>query len=77
VTPEQLQAIAAETVTTVELAAAACGMGRTLAYRLARETGELCPGVPVLRVGRTFKVPTRPLLAVLGYRDHECKGGFH
>ena len=66
-TPQELQELAQETVTTVERAGAALGQHRTLAYRLAREEGQLCEGVKVLRVGRMLKVPTRPLLTVLGY----------
>ena len=71
-TPQELHALQQATVTTVERAADAFGMGRTLAYRLAREQGQLCEGVPVLRVGRMMKVPTRPLLAVLGYGGDEA-----
>ena len=58
-----------EPVTTVEHAAAALDIGRTLAYELARTRGELCAGVPVLRVGRMLKVPTKPLLRALGYEE--------
>lgn len=66
-TPQALHALQAGTVTTVETACDALGIGRTLGYQLARERGELAEGVPVLRVGRMLKVPTRPLLAALGY----------
>lgn len=44
-------------------AARALGIGRTTAYQLAR-TGEL--GVPVLRLGVRYRVPTAALLQVLG-----------
>jgi hypothetical protein len=73
-TPQELHELQQDTVTTVELAGAALGQGRTLAYRLAREQGQLCEGVRVIRVGRMLKVPTRPLLAVLGYGEeaHVC-----
>ena len=58
-----------ETTTDVETACRALGIGRTLGFQLARERGELCAGVPVIRVGRLWKVPTRSLLNVLGYVD--------
>jgi hypothetical protein len=54
---------------TVEEAAEVLGIGRTLGYQLARERGELAEGVKVLRVGRMLKVPTRQLLAALGYGE--------
>ena len=44
-------------------AAAMLGIGRTLAYRLVR-TGQW--PTPVLRIGRLIKVPTGPLLDLLG-----------
>ena len=47
----------------VEEAAQALGIGRTLAYRLAA-AGEL--PVPVIRVGRKLRVPAAPLRALLG-----------
>ena len=39
------------------------GVGRTLAYRLA-SSGEF--PVTVIRLGRTYRVPTAPLLDLLG-----------
>ena len=44
-------------------AAAILGIGRTLAYQLVR-TGQW--PTPVLRIGRLIKVPTGPLLDLLG-----------
>lgn len=41
------------------------GIGRTTAYRLA-ERDEF--PAPVLRVGRCYRVPTAPLIALLGIR---------
>ncbi|WP_051451411.1 helix-turn-helix domain-containing protein [Actinospica robiniae] len=41
------------------------GIGRTTAYRLA-ERDEF--PTPVLRVGRCYRVPTAPLIALLGIR---------
>lgn len=38
------------------------GIGRTTAYRLA-EHGEF--PVPVLRIGRSYRVPSAPLIALL------------
>jgi excisionase family DNA binding protein len=50
---------------TVDLvtAARALGIGRTMAYQLAR-AGEL--PVPVLRLGARYRVPTAALLGALG-----------
>jgi len=39
------------------------GIGRTTAYQLARNDNF---PVPVLRIGASYKVPTAPLLALLG-----------
>ena len=64
--PGELEELRSETVCSVEKAAQLLGCKRTLAYRLAREQGELCDGVRVLRVGRLLKVPCRDLLRVLG-----------
>ncbi|MEV6504248.1 hypothetical protein AB0M53_43075 [Streptomyces prunicolor] len=44
-------------------AARALGIGRTRAFELVRQ-GEF--PVPVLRVGSTWRVPTAPLLSLLG-----------
>lgn len=67
-TPQELEGLRHKTVCTVEEAAAALGIGRTLAYALARTTGEIA-GVKVLSVGRKRLCPTRPLLLALGYTD--------
>jgi hypothetical protein len=47
-------------------AAHVLGLGRTTAYELAR--AGLWPS-PLLRIGRRFKVPTAPLLALLDLPD--------
>lgn len=47
----------------VEEAARRLGIGRTLAYRLA--AADQLP-VPVLRIGRSLRIPAAPLLALLG-----------
>ena len=47
-------------------AAGILGIGRTLAYELVRR-GEW--PTPVLRMGRLIKVPTRPLLVLVGIDD--------
>lgn len=41
------------------------GIGRRAVYDIAR-TGELAPGIPVLRVGRQHRVPTSKVEAALG-----------
>ncbi len=54
----------------VEEAGRALGVGRTLSYRLARQ-GQLTSGVPVIRVGKLLRVPTRALDRVLGGNQQE------
>jgi len=58
---EELLALPA--VVNLVTAARALGIGRTRAFELARR-GEF--PVPVLRVGLTYRVPTAPLLKLLG-----------
>jgi len=48
----------------------ALGIGRTRAFELARR-GEY--PVPVLRVGVTYRVPTEPLLQLLGLAKTEIQ----
>jgi len=78
VTPAELHELEQDATTTVEIACRAIGCGRTLGYQSARETGELA-GIRLIRVGRVWRVPTRPLLALLGYDDilpkHEAGAG--
>ena len=50
------------TVVDLTTAAAMLGIGRTLAYRLAR-TGQW--PTPLIRIGRLIKVPTEPLRDLL------------
>jgi hypothetical protein len=50
----------------------ALGIGRTRAFELARR-GEF--PVPVLRVGATYRVPTAPLLRLLGLASDEPELG--
>lgn len=69
--PAELQELRERTVTDPETAIRALGCGRTLGYRLLREHGELAEGVKAIRVGRTWKIPTRPLLVALGYEVAE------
>lgn len=45
-------------------AARLLGIGRTLAYEMVRE--ERWP-TPIIRAGRKIRVPSKPLLQVLGY----------
>lgn len=47
-------------------AAALVGVAVSTASANAKATGELLPGVPVLRMGRRCLVPTRHLRAALG-----------
>ena len=47
-------------------AAELCGIGRSAAYR-AVHRGDL----PTLRFGRRYRVPTAPLLEMLGIEDQE------
>jgi hypothetical protein len=55
-------------------AARALGIGRSLAYELARRRGELAPGVPVVRVGdRRYRVPLRPLAEALWLDEAELR----
>ncbi len=50
-------------------------LGRVAAYRLAATNGALADGVGVLKCGRLYKVPVRPLLlAVLGDADVDDQG---
>jgi len=60
-TREELLALPA--IVGLVTAARALGIGRTRAFELARR-GEF--PVPVLRVGRTYRVPTAGLLRLLG-----------
>ena len=49
----------------LETARRALGIGRTAAYRRAAD-GELAPGIPVIRVGRVFRVSTIVVRRALG-----------
>lgn len=57
------QVLALPAVVDLPTAARALGVGRTAAYELVR-TGEW--PTPVLRLGRLIKVPSAPLLELLG-----------
>lgn len=50
-------------MTNVETAAQILGIGRTVAYRLAKD-GDF--PVPVLRIGHSYRVPVPRLLELLG-----------
>jgi len=62
------QVLADPQVLTVSLTVAAelVGVAKSTATTAARATGELLPGVPVMRVGRRCLVSTRHLRGVLG-----------
>ena len=49
----------------LEEAAAIVGIGKNSRYRAAK-AGELCPGVPIVKVGGLYRVPVAPLEHVLG-----------
>jgi excisionase family DNA binding protein len=53
---------------TIPEAAKLLGVGRNLAYEIARRDGELA-GVPVIRVGRRLLIPYARLLSVLGLSE--------
>ena len=63
--PEELYALPA--VVDVTTAGRLLGVGRGAAYELVR-TGQW--PTPVVRLGRLIKVPTAPLLALLGLLGH-------
>jgi len=52
---------------TVEQAAAICGIGRTVAYELARRAADHGEGeLPAIRLGKQLRVPRRKLEALIG-----------
>ena len=64
--------IARPATVSVTEAARLLGIGRSLAYELARWRSELAPVVPVIHVGEgRYRVPARPLAAVLGLDEAE------
>jgi hypothetical protein len=58
-TPEEAPTVS------LELAWEALGISHTTAHRLAREEGQLTDGVPVIRVGVKYRVPTVALRRAL------------
>jgi hypothetical protein len=50
----------------------AVGCGRAKTYELAR-TGEIAPGVPVLRIGQRMRVRRTDLLRFLGVEDPHAR----
>ena len=70
--PGPLLADAGSLPPTLDIVTAArwLGIGRTTAYRLA-EHDEF--PVPVLRIGRCYRVPTAPLIALLGIRPEPVR----
>lgn len=71
-TPDDVTAELDRPATSLRAAAEILGIGKTNAYNIAgrvtRDTGrgDLIEGVPVLRVGGRYSVPTAPLRAALG-----------
>lgn len=65
-TPQDVEGqLRAQTTVDVITAGNALGIGRGLTYELAR-TGQLVDGVPVLRLGNRFRVPSVSVLRALG-----------
>lgn len=64
---EQLLAryAAGECVVDVDMARLPLKIGRVAAYKLASQ-GALAEGIPVLRLGRKYKVPLAALISALG-----------
>ncbi len=60
-------------VVSLEEAARALGIGRTCAQEQARREGRLGP-VPILRIGRLYKVPTSALQRALGIEPAAMRG---
>jgi hypothetical protein len=50
----------------IPTAAELLGIGRSVAYELAAQKGELTDGVPVLKIGFRYRVPTAAIERVLG-----------
>jgi predicted DNA-binding transcriptional regulator AlpA len=67
--PDSAEARAAPETVSVEAAASRLGIGRSLAYQLAREGWF---PVPVIRAGRKIVVPVRALDRVLGIDDADA-----
>ena len=63
-TADEVRALPA--VVDLSTAARALGLGRSAAYELVRTGGW---PTPVLRLGRLIKVPSRPLVELLGLSD--------
>lgn len=56
----------------VDQAAKLLGIGRTLAYELARWQGALTPDIPVIKVGaRRYRVPVKAVAEVLGVAEDD------
>ncbi len=66
------EVLALPAVVDVPTAARALGIGTTLAYGLAK-SDQL--GVPVLRLGRLYRVPRAGLLEVLGLAPNSSEAG--
>jgi len=58
---------------TIPEAAALLGVGRNLAYEVARDTGQLA-GVNVIRLGRRLVIPRAPFLTALGVEHNGSSG---
>jgi len=64
-----IELLFASATVSVEVASRLLGIGRSTAHRSALQTGEVAPGVPVVRPSiRRVRVPCEPLIAYLGMR---------
>ena len=52
--------------TSIQDAAELLGISNTKAYGICRTRDELAPGVPIIKVGSQYKIPTAALERVLG-----------
>ena len=71
VTPQRsdIELLFTSATVSVEVASRLLGIGRSTAHRSALQTGEVAPGVPVVRPSiRRVRVPCEPLIAYLGMR---------
>jgi len=75
--PEELRAaildlLRADLTTTVPVAARALGRSPHRAYEDIRRTGKLAGIAPIRLSQKSLRIPTRPLLALLGEMDEEA-----
>lgn len=59
----------------VSQACSILGISKSTGHNAYKGTGELCPGLPVMKVGRRYVVSVFHLRAALGLPDPECSNG--